>query len=152
MPHFASFNNIYAQFDSLIHDNRQHSEIHIPVSSKHYISASISRIGLFKTGGINVELVSINKSGALFSTPHHSLIKSLEKDITIELQLSGQHFEYEAHVVRQDSINNLYGIKFTESIEAVDKYLVSLNVHPQHELNMFPDNSSVWLDLVPVPA
>ncbi len=148
MPHFASFNNISAQFDSLIHDNHHAEILHIPVSSKHNISASINRIGLFKTGGIDIELVSINKSGALFSTPHHSLIKSLEKDITIELQLNGQHFEYEAHVVRQDTINNLYGIKFTESIEAIDTYLASLNVHPQHELNMSPD-SSVWLDLVP---
>lgn len=147
MPHFASFNNISAQFDSLINDNR-HADVRIPVSSKHHISASISRIGLFKTGGICVDLVSISKSGALFNTSHHSLLKSLGKDMTIELKLNGRGFEYDAHIVRQDAINNLYGIKFTQSIEAVDAYLASLNIHPHYGLNM-QLASSVWLDLVP---
>jgi hypothetical protein len=147
MPHFASFNNISAQFDSLISDN-QHADVRIPVSSKHPISASISRIGLFKTGGISIDLVSVSKSGALFNTSHHSLLKSLGKDMSIELKLNGRYFEYEANIVRQDAINNLYGIKFTQSVEAVDSYLASLNVHSHYGLNM-PLASSVWLDLVP---
>jgi hypothetical protein len=147
MPHFASFNNISAQFDSLINDN-QCAEVRIPVSSKHHISASISRIGLFKTGGISVDLVSISKSGALFNTSHHSLLKSSGKDMSIELMLNGRCFEYEAHIVRQDAINNLYGIKFTQPIKAVDAYLASLNTQPHYGLNM-PLTSSVWLDLEP---
>jgi hypothetical protein len=145
MSNFASFNDIAAQFDSLINDN-QHADVRIPVSSKHHISLSISRIGLFKTGGIGVKLMSLNKAGALFSTPHHSLVVS--KDITIELAINGRHFQYEAHIVQQDTINNLYGIKFEQSLEAIDEYLLEIDIHSRRDEN-FPKVSSVWLDLVP---
>jgi hypothetical protein len=49
MSHFESFNNISAQFDSLI-KNEHRVDVRIPVSGKRHISASITRIGLFKTG------------------------------------------------------------------------------------------------------
>jgi hypothetical protein len=76
------------------------------------------------------------------------LLKSLNKDISIELQLNGRYFEYEAHIVRKDIINNLYGVKFTQAVDIIDDYLASLNIHPHYGLNM-PLASSVWLDLVP---
>lgn len=145
MPHFANFNNISAQFDSLINDD-QHANVRIPVSSKHQISLSISRIGLFKTGGIAVKLVSLNKAGALFSTSHHSLVVS--KDITIELSINGRYFQHQAHIVQQDTINNLYGIKFEQSLETLDEYFSEIDIHSRRDEN-FPKVSSVWLDLVP---
>lgn len=145
MSHFASFNNISAQFDSLI-KNEHRADVHIPVSSKRHISASITRIGLFKTGGINVELVSMSKSGALFSSTHHSftLLESIGNDMTIELSLDGQCVEYEANMVRQDAINNLYGIKFNEHVEEMDDYLVEFSVSPDYG---FHASHSVWFDL-----
>jgi hypothetical protein len=146
MPHFADFHNISAKFDTLIQDNL-HSEMRVPVSEKHHISMSITRIGLFKTGGINVELVSISKFGALFNTSHHALLNSQNQDMTIELSLNGKHFKYDAHVVQQDSINNFYGIKFEHSIEAIDDYLTEHCIRPRRA-EEFSNISSVWLDLV----
>lgn len=142
----SSFTNMSARFDTLI-ENEQRVDVRIPISNKHHVFASISRIGLFKTGGITVELVSLSKSGALFSTSHHSLVKSLSKTMTIELSLNGKCFKYEAHVVRQDSINNLYGIKFNQSIiDAIENYLIELNIFPHYGLNT-PKACSVWLNL-----
>ena len=145
MPRFADFHDISAKFDILIQDN-VHTEMRVPVSKKHPIFMSIARIGLFKTGGINVELVSISKFGALFITSHHAL-KSQDKDMTIELSLNGRHFKYDAHVVQQDSINNFYGIKFEHSIEAIDNYLTEHRIHPRC-VEEVSNTSSIWLDLV----
>ncbi len=142
----SSFTNMSARFDTLI-GNEQRLDIRIPISNKHHVFVSISRIGLFKTGGINVELVSLSKSGALFSSSHHLFFKSLGKTMTIELSLNGKCFEYEAHVVRQDNINNLYGIKFNQSIvDAIENYLIELNIIPHYGLNT-PKACSVWLTL-----
>ncbi len=142
----SDFTNMSARFDTLM-GNEQRVDVYIPISNKHHVFASISRIGLFKTGGITVELVSLSKSGALFATPHHLFLKSLGKTMTIELSLNGKCFEYEAHVVRQDSINNLYGIKFNQSIiEAIENYLIDLNIFPQYGVNT-PKACSVWLNL-----
>jgi hypothetical protein len=145
MPHFESFSNISAKFDSLI-KNENRVAVRIPVSEKRHISASITRIGLFKTGGIDVELVSISKSGALFRSTHHSftLVESLGKDMTIELSLDGEFFEYEANIVRQDTINDLYGVKFNQHVEAMDDYLVEFSVSPDYG---FDASHSVWFDL-----
>jgi hypothetical protein len=127
--------------------NGRHVGVHLPVSKQQHISISIERIGLFKTGGIDVKLVSINKSGALFSTPHHSLLKSLGKDMTIELSVNGKFFEHEAHIIRQDANNNLYGIKFKQSLEVIEDYLVKLNISsPPQGLNA-ARSDSVWLNL-----
>ncbi|MDD5228209.1 MAG: PilZ domain-containing protein [Methylococcales bacterium] len=129
-----------------LRDNRRHVGVRLPVSKQQHISVSIERIGLFKTGGIDVELVSISKSGALLNTAHHALLKSLGKDMTIELSLNGKRFEHEAHIIRQDATNNLYGIKFKQSLEVIDDYLFRLNIPFNHALNI-PRSNSVWLDL-----
>jgi hypothetical protein len=143
MPHFPDFNNMSARMDSLI-DDQKRINMRIPVSRKHHISMSISRIGLFKTGGIVVKLVSLNKAGALFSTVHHSLVVS--KDITIELSLNGRRFKYNAHIVQQDLINNLYGIKFEQSLEVITDYLEEFKIYPHYD-ETAPKTSSIWLDL-----
>lgn len=142
----SDFTNMSARLDTLI-GQEQRVDIRIPISNKHHIFASITRVGLFKTGGISVELVSINKSGALLCTSHHALRKSLGKTMTIELSLGGKYFEHEAHIVRLDSINNLYGIKFHQSIiEAIENYLVEFNICPHYGVNT-PKACSVWLNL-----
>lgn len=145
MPHFADFQNISERFDALIRDEAYKEDMRIPVSNNHNIFMSITRIGLFKTGGIHVELVSISKFGALFSSNHHSLLKCVGKDMTVELSLDGKYFQYEAHIVQQDSINDLYGIKFNQQIESVDNYLKEnhINLHSDDTLRM----GSVWLQL-----
>lgn len=116
MAKFADFHNISARFDTLIRDNTL-TKVNIPFPQKPHISMSITRIGLFRTGGIDVNLVSISKFGALFSSTNHILHKPHYKSMMIELILNGKHFEYEAHLVQQDNINNFYGIKFEQSIE-----------------------------------
>ncbi len=126
--------------------NRQRLGVRLPVSKQQHISVSIERIGLFKTGGINVKLISISKTGALFNTSHHSLFKSLGKDMTIELSLNGKRFEHEAHIIRQDAPNNLYGIKFHQCLEVIDDYLGELNIPSPQGLNA-ARSDSVWLDL-----
>lgn len=145
MSNFSDFHNISAQFDKLIREN-VHTEMRIPLSKKHRVFMSIARIGLFRTGGIDVELVSISKFGALFNTTHHALLKSQGKDMTVELSLNGKYFEYEAHVVQLDSINNLYGVKFSNLLEAIDDYLAEFHLHPHHNEDILKDGS-VWLHL-----
>ncbi len=149
MPKFSDFNDMSAKFDNLIKREDSRSDIRISISSKHHIFASITRIGLFKTGGIDVELVSISRSGALFSSAHHSFPKSLGKDLVIELSLNGKDFAHKACVVRKDTINNLYGIKFEQSVEAIDDYLSEFNISPHYGMDT-PCACSVWLDLIPV--
>jgi hypothetical protein len=130
-------------------NNAKRSDIRISIPKEHPIFASfasIERIGLFNTGGIPVELVSISKHGALLNTAHHSFIKSFGKELTVKLFLNGKCFSYQAVVVRQDAINNLYGIKFSQSVEAIDNYLTELNIYPCYGLSA-PTVSSVWLDL-----
>lgn len=129
-----------------LRDNRQRLGIRLSVSKQQHISISIERIGLFKTGGINVKLISISKTGALFNTSHHSLLKSLGKDMTIELSVNGKCFEHEAHIIRQDAPNNLYGIKFHQFLEVIDDYLGELNIPSPQGLNV-ARSDSVWLDL-----
>ena len=144
---FTDLTNVSAKFDELLREEAR-ADVRISVSNKHHILASITRLGLFKTGGIAVELVSLSQSGALFNSAHHSFPKSLGKDVQIEIFLNGKHFEHEARVVRQDTINNLYGIKFTQSLEAIDDYLSEFNIPPRYGINA-PRTSSVWLDLAP---
>lgn len=147
MPNFSDFNDMSTKFDNLIKKEDSRADIRIPVSRKHHIFASITRVGLFKTGGIAIELVSLSRSGALFNSAHHSFPKSLGKNVIVELSLNGKHSEHSASVVRQDTINNLYGIKFSQSLEAMDDYLSELNIPPHYGVDA-PRASSVWLDLI----
>lgn len=142
MSHFPDFNNMSARFDSLIQDEKR-VQLKIPLSQRHHVFMSISRIDLFKTGGIDVELVSLSKSGALFSSVHHLFSKSFGKNITVNLALNGRHFEYDAHIVQEDAINDLYGIKFDESLHALDDYLREFHIHPHHEYAH--EIGSIWL-------
>ena len=113
MSKFADFHNISARLDTLIRNNTNKG-MRVPISNKHLIFMSISRIGLFKTGGIEVDLVSISKFGALFICSHHALHKAKDKNLMMELVLNDKRFQYQAHIVSQDDINNktylLFGI------------------------------------------
>lgn len=148
MSKFSDFHNISARLDMLIRDNTN-KEMRVPISNKHLIFMSISRIGLFKTGGIAVDLVSISKFGALFTCPHHALHKAKDKNLTIELVLNDKRFQYQAHIVSQDNINNFYGIKFEQSVEAIEDYLIEFRLHPYHHENV-SDIGAVWLELAKV--
>ncbi len=143
----SNFTDMSARFDELLKEDAR-ADVRIPISKKHHIFASITRLGLFKTGGIAIELMSLSRSGALFNSVHHSFPKSLGKNVLIELSLNGKHLEHEACIVRQDTINNLYGIKFSQSLDAIDDYLSELNIPPHYGVHA-PRASSVWLDLVP---
>jgi hypothetical protein len=131
-----------ARLDSLI-NNEKRLRITIPLSHKHHIFMSISHIDLFRTGGISVALVSLSNSGALFSSAHHLFCNSLGKNITIELALNGKHFQFAAHIVQEDVINDLYGIKFEESLQIIDDYLFEFHIHPHHEYAQ--KINSIWL-------
>lgn len=124
MSYSTNFQNIAIQLDTLIQENT-HKRIHISAPKQHCISMSISRIGLFRTGGIDVDLISLSKTGALFHNSHHALHKSQNQDMTIVLSLRDKHFMYEAYVVQVNSTNNLYGIKFNQSVDALDEYLLT---------------------------
>lgn len=145
MSKFADFHDISARFDTLIRDNAL-TKVNVPLSKKHHISMSITRIGLFRTGGIEVNLVSISKFGALFSSTHHSLHKPHCQNMVVELSLNGKCFEFEAHIVQQDNINNFYGIKFEQSFEAIEDYLLEFHLHPYYNDDML-QMGSVWLHL-----
>lgn len=144
MSKFADFHNISARFDTLIRDNAL-TKVNMPLSKKHHISMSITRVGLFRTGGIDVNLVSISKFGALFSSTHHALHKPHCQNMVVELMLNGKYFEYEAHIVQQDNINNFYGIKFEQPFEAIEEYLIEFHLHPHSSDSM--QIGSVWLHL-----
>lgn len=142
MSRFKDFNNMSARLDSLIQDEKR-LQLKIPLSHRHHVFMSISRIGLFRTGGIDVELVSLSKSGALFSSTHHLFSKALRKNITVNLILNGRQFKYEAHIVQEDAINDLYGIKFDEPLHVLDDYLHEFFIHPHIEYAQ--EIGSVWL-------
>jgi hypothetical protein len=145
MSKFADFHDISARFDTLIRDNAL-TKLNVPLSKKHHIAMSITRIGLFRTGGIEVNLVSISKFGALFSSKHHSLHKPHCQNMVVELSLNGKCFEFEAHIVQQDNINNFYGIKFEQPFEAIEDYLLEFHLHPYYNDDML-QMGSVWLHL-----
>lgn len=145
MSKFADFHNISARLDTLIQNNIN-KEMRVPISNKHLIFMSISRIGLFKTGGIEVDLVSISKFGALFTCAHHALHNAKNKDFTMELVLNDKRFQYQAHIVSQDNINNFYGIKFEQSADVIEDYLIEFRLHPYHQENV-SDIGAVWLEL-----
>lgn len=147
MSQFTDFHNISAQFDALIHAN-SNKEMYVSVSKKHPIFMSISRIDLFRTGGIDVDLVSISQFGALFRCPHHALHDSKNKNLRceIELLLGDKRFQYEAHIVSEDNINNFYGIKFEQPVEAIVHHLMEYQLHP-HYNNDMPQLSTAWLQI-----
>jgi hypothetical protein len=147
MSRFTDFHNISAQFDALINTN-SNKETRVPISKKHHIFMIISRIDVFKTGGIDVELVSISKHGALFGCNHHALHNAKEKNLCIEIELllNDKCFQYESHIVSQDNINNFHGIKFEQTVEAIEHYLIEYQLHPYYSEEI-PKNSAVWLQL-----
>ena len=145
MSRFADFHNISAQFDALIHTN-SNKGMRVPISKKYHIFMSISRINLFKTGGIDVNLASISKFGALFSCAHHALHDAKNKNLRLEIELllDDKLFKYEASVVSEDNINNFYGIKFDQVVDAIDHYLIEYHLHPYYK-NDISQMEAVWL-------
>lgn len=148
MSKFADFHNISARLDTLIRNNTNKG-MRVPISNKHLIFMSISRIGLFKTGGIEVDLVSISKFGALFICSHHALHKAKDKNLMMELVLNDKRFQYQAHIVSQDDINNFYGIKFEQAVEAIEDYLIEFHLHPYYSDDI-PQIGAVWLELAKI--